>query len=292
MSLVEPYGSWPSPITAASVAEGGTPLRFPQPVGDEVWWTEGRPTEAGRQTVVRHGVDGTITELLAAPWNARTRVHEYGGQCWVAVPAAGGHALVFAHYPDQRLYRLDPSRTPTPITPEPDEPASLRYADLVLGPDGDVWCVREAHTPDGIRRDIVAVPVDGSATDDPSRVRSVVSGSDFLAWPRPGDDGRTLAWVAWDHPRMPWDGTELRVGEIGPDGTVTAWRTVLGGPTESVCQPEWAGPDHLYAISDRSGWWNPYRVPAAGGDPVPLCEREEEFGEPLWALGTDRKSVV
>ena len=286
MTLTAPFGQWPSPISAADVARGAIRLSFPQLVGDlgeQVWWTEGRPEEAGRLAVVRSGTDGAVADLLPAPWNARTRVHEYGGRSFLSVPVTGGHALVFAEFTDQRLYRLDPDATdPVPLTPAPAEPCALRYADLVLAPGGDsVWCVRESHSAGGqVTRHIVTVPLDGSG-----QVTEVVSGSDFLAWPRPSTDGRMLAWVAWNHPQMPWDGAELRVGEIGPDGTVREWSTLLGGPQESVFQPEWAAPDALYVVSDRSNWWNLYRVGLTGGEPTPLCPREEEFGTPLWQLG-------
>ncbi|HEX5497542.1 MAG TPA: prolyl oligopeptidase family serine peptidase [Mycobacteriales bacterium] len=295
MTSTAPYGAWTSPITAADVARSGVRLRFPRLVGEggqQVWWLEGRPEQGGRQAVVRQLADGSVHDVLPAPWNARTRVHEYGGQSFLAVPhgRSGEHALVFTEFTDQRLYRLDPdSAEPVPLTPAPRQPAGLRYADPVADPSGrSVWCVRESHESDGmVRRHLVTVPLDGSG-----EVTEVVSGSDFLAWPRPSADGRLLAWVAWDHPRMPWDGTELRVGQIGPEGTVDRWRTLLGGPTESVLQPEWARTDTLYAASDRSGWWNLYRIGLAGGEPEPLCPRPEEFGSPLWQLGFASYAVL
>ena len=289
------YGAWPSPIGASDVAVAGIRLSGPTTVhtdsGDEVWWAEARPTEGGRTVIVRRDAAGAVSDVLPAGWNARTRVHEYGGTAWLPLP---GGALAFADWSDQRVYRLDPgSTTPTPLTPEPAEAAGLRYADPVLAPGGDeIWWVREAHDQDTIRRHIVAVPVSGAAAADPAAVREIAGGSDFLAFPRPALDGRRLAWIAWDHPRMPWDGTELRVGELGPDGTVTSVATVLGGPDESVLQPEWADADTLYAVSDRSGWWNLYRLPAGGGEPEPLCPRAEEFGHPLWQLGMTTYAVL
>jgi len=289
------YGAWPSPIGASDVAVAGIRLSGPTTVhtdsGDEVWWAEARPTEGGRTVIVRRDAAGAVSDVLPAGWNARTRVHEYGGTAWLPLPGGG---LAFADWSDQRVYRLDPGSTaPTPLTPEPSEAAGLRYADPVLAPGGEeIWWVREAHDQDTIRRHIVAVPVSGAAAADPAAVREIAGGSDFLAFPRPAPDGRRLAWIAWDHPRMPWDGTELRVGELGPDGTVTSVATVLGGPDESVLQPEWADADTLYAVSDRSGWWNLYRLPAGGGEPEPLCPRAEEFGHPLWQLGMTTYAVL
>jgi dipeptidyl aminopeptidase/acylaminoacyl peptidase len=283
-----PYGEWPSPISAADLARSGVTLGFVAPVGDEIWWDETRPSENGRATVVRRRGDGTVVDALPQPWNARTRVHEYGGKAWLPVPAADGRgpSLVFAHWDDQRLYVLeDGADRPRPLTPAPAEPAALRYADPVLTGDGaEVLWVREAHHDGEVTRHIVSVPLDGSAADDGSRVREVAGGSDFLAYPRVSPDGRRIAWIAWDHPRMPWDGTELRVAHLD-DGVATAVRTVLGGPEESVLQPEWVDDATLYAISDRSGWWNLYRLPVEGGEAEPLCAREEEFAFPLWLLG-------
>ena len=289
------YGAWPSPIGASDVAVAGIRLSGPTTVhtdsGDEVWWAEARPTEGGRTVIVRRDAAGAVSDVLPAGWNARTRVHEYGGTAWLPLPGGG---LAFADWSDQRVYRLDPGSTaPTPLTPEPAEAAGLRYADPVLAPGGEeIWWVREAHDQGTIRRHIVAVPVSGAAAADPAAVREIAGGSDFLAFPRPAPDGRRLAWIAWDHPRMPWDGTELRVGELGPAGTVTSVATVLGGPDESVLQPEWADADTLYAVSDRSGWWNLYRLPAGGGEPEPLCPRAEEFGHPLWQLGMTTYAVL
>jgi dipeptidyl aminopeptidase/acylaminoacyl peptidase len=286
---VTPYGEWASPIDATALTGAARRLRFPSVVGDEIWWNEDRPNEAGRTTVMARRADGTVEDLLCAPWSARTRVHEYGGRSFLAVPGPAGPALVFAHFADQRLYRLDPDAgSPVPLTAAPPEPGAHRFADPVLSPDGtEVWCVRERHSAGDLDRHLVAVPLDGSAGDDPAAVREIVGGSRFLANPRPSPDGTRLAWLAWDHPNMPWDGTELRIGRLAPDGTVPDWSTVLGGVAESVFQPEWDGDGHLVAASDRSGWWNLYRVPppGTGGEVTALHPAAEEFGAPLWQLG-------
>jgi dipeptidyl aminopeptidase/acylaminoacyl peptidase len=285
---VTPYGEWVSPISAAALATAARRLSFPILVGDEVWWGEDRPAEAGRTTVMARRADGSFAELLPSPWSARSRVHEYGGRAFLAAPWRDQAALIFANFADQRLYRLAPGADrPIPLTPEPATTGALRYADLLLSPDAtEVWCVRERHRDGDLDRHIVAVPVDGRGRDEPAAIRELVGGSRFLAHPRLSPDGHRLAWLAWDHPAMPWDGTELRVGAL-ESHRVRSWSTVLGGPTEAVLQPEWAGDRHLLAISDRSGWWNLYRVPAPGTtDPVvPLCPRAEEFGAPLWQLG-------
>ena len=285
-----PYGSWISPITAAEVARGGHQLGGGRLVGAEVWWLETMSEEAGRNAIRRHGADGEPVDVLPAPWNARTRVHEYGGGSWTPIDRADGSgpSLVFTEFSDQRMYRLDPgSVQPVPLTPVPDLESGLRYADLVPSVDGrEIWCVRESHAPDGaVSRDIAAVPIDGVAAEDPSSVRVLVSGSDFLAYPTVSPDGRRLAWIAWNHPQMPWDGTELRVADLAPDGRFIDTRVVMGSATESVLQPDWVDSDTLVTVSDRTGWWNIYRVDAAGGEPRPLCPAEADFAGPLWMLG-------
>src|SRR5215472_3466291 len=301
MTMIAPYGSWESPITAADVARGQVPLSFPAVAGDEAWWHEGRPDEGGRTAIMAsRGGGAKPRELLPAPYNARTRVHEYGGRAYLPVPLpGGGFDLVFANFADQRLYRAPTSSVSTgsafeatPLTPEPEVPTGLRYADMTLSPDGrEVRCVREAHSAghDGqepaITRAIVAVPLDGTAHNDPSAIRVLVTGADFFAFPTPSPDGTRLAWINWDHPRMPWDGTELRVGPV-TGVTVADSAPVMGGPAESVLAPLWRDDDSLYAISDASGWWNLYLVSLPGGAaPSPLYPAEEEFAGPLWQLG-------
>jgi dipeptidyl aminopeptidase/acylaminoacyl peptidase len=281
MTQAIPYGAWPSPISAADLAIGTLTLSFPAVVGQEVWWSEARPEQAGRITIMRAAPDEEPAELLPEPWNARSRLHEYGGRSYLAVPTGDGPALVFANFADQRLYRADPGGAdPVPITPEPATPAGERYADFTLTPDRtEIVCVRESHAPDGtVSRAMVAVRVDGGGEP-----RVVLRDGHFLASPRFSPDGAHLSWLTWDHPRMPWDGTELRVARLDGD-RVGPPRTLLGGPTESVVQPEWADDNTLYAISDASNWWNLYAVPLDGPARA-LCPREEEFGGPLWQLG-------
>ena len=311
MTEIAAFGTWNSPISAADVARGTVSVSFPAIAGDEVWWQESRPAEGGRVTIMASaGPAREPRELLPAPWYARTRVHEYGGRSYLPVPSAepGRFDLVFANFANQRLYRLSaaseagPTPTPAPVPLTPDA-AGFRFADLVLSPDGrEVWCVRETVRPDDgrpeagfhvgggmqVSRAIVAVPLDGSAADGPSGgvIRTLVCGAQFFAFPAPSPDGRKLAWINWDHPRMPWDGTELRVGDAAGGATVAESALVMGGPTESVLAPRWRDDESLYAISDASGWWNLYEVAAAAGTaPRALHPAEEEFAVPLWQLG-------
>jgi dipeptidyl aminopeptidase/acylaminoacyl peptidase len=310
-----PYGAWPSPISAADVAKGQVTVSFPLVRGTDVWWQEGRPEEGGRVTVVHCDATGEQRALLPSPWNARTRVHEYGGRSYLPVPLPGpddkdpdGQAIVFANYADQRLYLMPvpPSgaggpaakgqaagaagraAAPRPLTPEPAAESghtALRFADFILSADEkEVWCVQERHDGGKISRAIVAIPLDGSAANDPGAIRELVTGADFFAFPTLSPDGSRLAWICWNHPRMPWDGTELRVGLIA-DGVPGAGRLVKGGMRESVLAPVWRDNSSLYVVSDWPGWWNLYQVGLLGEPAQALYPAEEEFAEPLWQLG-------
>ncbi|RBQ16052.1 S9 family peptidase [Spongiactinospora rosea] len=243
----------------------------------EVWWDEPRPQEGGRRCVVRRGSDGRTRDVLPPGWNARNRVIEYGGRSWRPI---GDGGLVFTNWADQRIYRHSGDGTPVPLTPE----GPYRYADLYLPPGrAEVWAVRETHHGTGredVRRDLVAVPLrpDGE-------VRPIARAQHFLMNPRLSPDGRTIAWIGWDHPRMPWDGTELCVAPLGEDGTAGPYRVVAGGPRESVIQAEWRDPGGLYAITDPDGWWNVHLVGLDGEPPRNLAPLPLEFGDAPWKLG-------
>ncbi|MCC3770081.1 prolyl oligopeptidase family serine peptidase [Streptomyces sp. UNOC14_S4] len=295
MVSTAPYGAWQSPVEARHAAHGGGRPEYVGTVGDEVWWVAPRPAEAGRQTLVRRRPDGTEASVLDAPWNVRSRVIEYGGLPWAAVPRpAGGPLVVFAHFADQRLYVCEPDAPggagPRPLTPLSPVGGGLRWADPVPRPElGEVWCVLEEFTGEGptdVRRVLAAVPLDGSAAQDRGAVRELTDDAHrFVTGPRLSPDGGRAAWLAWDHPRMPWDGSELKLARVTADGRLTDVRTVLGGPEESVAQVEWAADGTLLAATDRGGWWNLHRVDPDTGESVNLCPREEEFAGPLWKLG-------
>lgn len=277
-----PYGSWKSPITASDLAASSHPVDGGVFVDGDVWWSELRGAEGGRYSIRRTSrTKGAEPEdLLPAPWNARTRVHEYGGGAWVVTD---DKRIVFAEFTDQRLYLLTPGEEPRPLTPAD---SGFRFGELsVVGER--IMAVREVHGSGSLTRDIVMVPLDESAADDATKIVSVVSGSHFLAYPRISPNGQKLAWIAWEHPQMPWDGTELRVGELNEAGYVAEWSTLMGSETESVLQPEWISDDTLYALSDRTGFWNLYRLAATPGqgEPELLNETQSDVGGPLWTLG-------
>jgi dipeptidyl aminopeptidase/acylaminoacyl peptidase len=273
MTEVLPYGSWPTPITAALVVQAAVRLGGVVVDGPDVWWSEGRPAEGGRTAIARRRTDGSCEDVLAPPWNARTAVHEYGGGAWLVRDST----LWFSEWSDQRLYRLLPDHTPQPITPEPAIPRGDRYADVSLSPDG-AWlvCVRERHRGDGSEatNEIVRVAAGGG---EPA---VMVTGPDFVANPRWSADDRALCWIEWDHPNMPWDSTRLMVRGNGGDVVVA------GQPGESVVQPVWESNGSLLFLSDRTGWWNLYRW--NGRDVEAVVTIDGEIGEPQWVFGGSR----
>jgi dipeptidyl aminopeptidase/acylaminoacyl peptidase len=253
-----PYGTWPSTIDARTVARGSA-RRFAtvDVVGARIRWSEARPQEGGRVAVV----DSQLGDLTTAGANARTRVHEYGGGAtWYH-----GDTVFYSEFADSRVYRVDGAGM-RPITPEPRAEHGLRYADGVLTPEGaTVVCVRERHEGDDVINELVSFPADGSG-----EATIVHSGHDFYMAPRLDPSGKRLAWLAWDHPSMPWDGTLLYL-----DGEVIA-----GAPDESVIDPQWSPDGALHWCSDRTGWWNVYRE----GEALTALD-DAEIGGPAWAFG-------
>jgi dipeptidyl aminopeptidase/acylaminoacyl peptidase len=273
---VAPFGAWRSPISAELVARAGTRLSEAL-LGDDgsAWWLEGRPAEGGRTVLVRRPPDGEAEDVTPEGFYVRTRVHEYGGGAWFL----HGETVFFTNFEDQRLYRQDVGGAPRPITPEPSVPAGLRYADGRPTPDGRLLvCVRESHTGDEAVNELVAVPSDGSA--EPF---VLTTGRDFYSFPRLTPGGEVLAWICWDHPNMPWDGTELWVATLGAGGELGEPRLVAGGPRESIFQPEWSPNGELHFVSDRSGWWNIYRE--RDGEVEAVTAEEAELGYPQWLFG-------
>ena len=272
---IRPYGAWRSPITSELIVGEAIGLGDIIIDGDDIYWIEGRPSEGGRNVIVRHVRGGGIEEITPAPYSARTRVHEYGGG------AATVHrgAVFFSNFADQRLYRQTVRAAPTPLTPDD---AGWRYADGLFDMARQRWVgVREVHQTGGlVDNTLVAI---GLAAPEPGRV--LAQGHDFYASPKLSPDGRHLAWLTWDHPDMPWVGTRLWLAEIAADGALAAPRLVAGGAAESIFQPQFSPDGVLYFVSDRTGWWNLYCVDATSGAVRPLCPRDAEFGQPQWVFG-------
>ena len=286
---VTPYGAWSSPITARSLVEGAvgiSEVRVDPEDPDLIWWSESRPEEGGRTAIMHARLDeasavpGPPVEVTPPDANVRTLVHEYGGGSWW--PHAG--TLYYVDFSDQRLRRLDPDGTITELTPEPETPRALRYADGRLTPDA-AWivCVRERHdTGDEPANELVAIATDGS-----SPVEVLWAEADFVVAPRLALDGARIAWISWDHPNMPWDATRLHIHEFA-DGRIGDEIVTLGTDDEiSFCEPEF-GIHGLRVCSDHEGWWNLYDVDHPCGTLLPAVSGEFDIATPPWVFGMQR----
>ena len=282
---VAPYGSWASPITTAMLTEASIGLSSAGTDGNDLFWLESRASEGGRATLLRLAAGSdTPVELTPAPFNVRSRVHEYGGGAWTSAEGL----VIFSNFADNRLYRIDPDGgEPTPITPE----GAYRYADLRIDAAHDrLVAVREDHSlPDTEAvNTIVTLTLSGPNADGG---RIIVSGTDFVAAPRLNATGTKLAWLSWDHPNMPWDASELWAADIAADGTLSDPTPVAGGAGDSASEPHWLADDSLVFIAERTGWWNLYRA-IPGEEPTALHPAEAEFGVPQWVFGQSSFDVV
>lgn len=269
---VAPYGSWKSPITSDLIVSGTIGLGQVVLDGEDIYWIEMRPEESGRNVIVRRTPDGEISDVTPPGFNVRSRVHEYGGGAFTVKDGV----IYYSNFADQRLYRQAPGSSPQPLTPE----RALRFADGVIHPlQNRLICVCEDHTQgeqQAVNR-LVSLNLDAGGQ------QVLASGNDFYSSPCLSPDGQHLAWLSWNHPNMPWDGTELWVGEINGEGSLKTIKRVAGGVDESIFQPQWSPDGVLYFISDRTGWWNLYRW--QDGRVEPLLKVEAEFGMPQWLFG-------
>lgn len=275
-----PYGSWKSPIAADLIVSQTIGLGAIAMDKDDVYWLEMRPAEAGRSVLVKRSADG-IQDLTPAPFNVRTRVHEYGGGAY----AVAEGKVYFANFKDQRLYVQHPDSEPQPLTPESE--SQLRYADLVIDKARNrLICIREDHRDAGEPiNTLVSINLAGGSEGE-----IMASGCDFYASPNLSPDGSKLVWITWNHPNLPWDGTQLWISDIASDGSLSEPRAIAGGTDESIFQPQWSPDGKLYFVSDKSGWWNLYCFD--DGEIASLYPMEAEFGLPQWVFGMSTYGFV
>jgi dipeptidyl aminopeptidase/acylaminoacyl peptidase len=283
MTLSSPFGSWKSPVTSALLTSSGIGFSELQFSNGQLYWLESRPEEAGRVAIIRCDPSESPVDVLPPSFNARTRAHEYGGGAYFLHQ----DTIFFSNLKDQRLYRLDPDTEPRPITPEPPQPGSLRYADGRVTPDGKLIVgVRERHESGREPvNEIVALPADGSREP-----QIIACDYDFYSFPRISGDGKRLAWTCWRHPQMPWDGTELWTADFSADGWLSNSRRVAGSASESIFQPEWAPDGSLFFISDRTNWWNLYAERSGKIDAI--LETDGEIGVPQWVFGYSQYALL
>ena len=307
MNTISPYGSWKSPISSDLIVSGTVGLGQIAIDGDDIYWVEGRASEAGRSVIVRRTPDGKISDVTPPPFNVRTRVHEYGGGSFVVTSGV----VYFSHFADGRIYCQTLDSQPEPLTPA----VNCRYADGIVDKERSrLICVREDHTGEGEAVNSI-VSINLANGED---IQILTEGNDFYASPRLSPDGSRLSWISWNHPNMPWDGTELWVAQIKDDGDLGEKQLVAGGLEESIFQPEWSPNGVLYFVSDKSNWWNLYRTPLnppglfdsqqktqmIGGEGdgemgrweeagiEPLCKMAAEFGLAQWVFGMSTYAIV
>jgi dipeptidyl aminopeptidase/acylaminoacyl peptidase len=264
-----PYGAWKSPITADLIVGGSVGLGQIALDGEDIYWTESRPSEDGRTIVVKRAAGGVISDVTPAGFSVRCKVHEYGGGAF----AVAGGTVWFCNETDQRVWAQAPGAAPRPLS----ESGARRYADFSVDSGRSrLLAVCEDHTSAGEAENfLIAVEFAGGTT-------VLHRGRDFYAFPRLSPDGRKFAWICWDHPNMPWDGAELWLADIAADGGLVNEKCIAGGRDEAIFQPQWSPRGVLHFVSDRTGWWNLYRL---AGEPEPLCAMEAEFGLPVWQFG-------
>lgn len=267
------YGTWRSSISSDLIVSGTIGLSAVKFDGNDRYWLESRPSEGGRSTLVCLNEDGTTQDITPKPFNVRSRVHEYGGGGFLIHDSI----IYFTNFTDQRIYVHKKGETPQPLTAE----SSLRYADFILDTSRNrLISVAEDHSNDNTEPENKLVSIDLTTGE----VKNLVTGADFYASPRLSPDNSQLAWIAWHHPNMPWDATELYLANINPDGNLTDITLVAGGKNESICQPEFSPDGVLYFSSDRHNWWNIYRR-ENDGNIESLYPLDAEFGYPHWVFG-------
>lgn len=269
MPTQAPFGTWASPVSAAGVATASVSLSQVRMQRGTLYWVERRPDEGGRSVLV--AADGSgLHDVVGAPFDLRSQVHEYGGGVW----GLDDDRLWFVNADDQCLYCSTGQGEPRRVT----VPGPYSYADLqVDARRGVCVCVRERREYGGVHNELVAVERDGA-------VHVLHAGHDFYASPRLSPNRDRLAWLTWDHPNMPWDATTLWCAQVDDRGRLSNARRVAGDGTESLFQPQWSPDGELFVVSDRSDWWNIHHVDPAGGL-RPVTAHEAEFGLPQWVFG-------
>ena len=273
---VAPFGSWASPFKIERLTDRVVFLTEPRAIDGARYWLEGHPDEGGRQVLVRLEQDGTITRLTPEGFNARSRVHEYGGGAYLV----SGDLIVVSDFVSGRLHRVVRPGDLVPMTPE----RQWRFADAVHDAARNrLIAIREDHEADVVERhgewnnDLVAIDLDSG------EVSVLAAGSDFYMAPRLSPDGTTLVWLEWHHPNMPWDGTELRLATIGADGSLLDPQTIAGSRRDWISQPRWSPDGILHFAAEPTGWMNLYRY--VDGRIEQVTDLQAELVPPDWQFG-------
>ncbi len=278
MTLAQP-GTWHSPITPEMLTESGVTFGYTQTFAGELYWDESRPSENGRNVVV----SGSGKDMLPPPWSASTRVHEMGGLSWLVCAWQEVTGVLFAEKTDQRIYWLAPGADPVAITAESPAGTLARYCDFLIR-GSEIWCIREVTSGHETSRDLIAINPTGE-------IRILDANSHFYAHLALSPDQNALAWISWEHPQMPWDGTELRVSRISSQGDLEASNVRAGSTSEAVNSPVWANNESLFYISDKSGFWNIWETSSLGKNRQVVVE-SAEWSKPMWQVGMNLLHIL
>ena len=267
------FGSWSSPISSDLIVNETVSLGQLTLDGEDIYWIEGRPSDGGRQVLVKRTPNGNTHDITPSPYSCRSLVHEYGGSAYLIAD----EFVYFSNYHDQRIYMQKPSEAPTPITPSGD----FRYADGVYDHKRNrIIYILEDHSDSNRHPVNSLVSIDAEGIGD---VQYLVTGYDFYSCPRINPEATQLTWITWNHPNMPWDSTELWVADLTNNGLLENSHMVFGGETNSILEPSWSPDGVLHFVSDTTGWWNLYKLQF--GKVTPLWPLDGEFTRPPWSLG-------
>lgn len=277
---IAPFGSWKSPITADAILAGSIGLGAVAIDGNDLYWSESRPAEKGRNVLVKRDRNGTTVDLTPATFNVRTRVHEYGGGSFLIEKAT----TYFVNFIDQRIYTQSLNSDPKVLTPE----GQKRYADFVLDSSRNrLITVCEDHGSESQEPDNFLASIDLETGE----IKPLVSGNDFYSSPRLSPNQSQLSWITWEHPNLPWDSTQLWLAEINSTGELENIRCIAGqSQIESISEPKWSPDGMLYFSSDRDNWWNLYRYHQEKIESI--YPMDAEFSYPHWVFGLSTYTFV
>lgn len=272
MTTYAPYGTWKSEISFKSLVEGAVAFRNIEIDGEDLYYLESRPQEKGRSVFVAYA---TRQDLFPTPFNARTLVHEYGGKCGIIYHKI----LYFSNYADQQVYQVSSDGIPEKLTHE----EKMRFGDFCIHPSGKwMYAVYEDHSnPSKTQNGIAKIDLFSGA------VTPLCFSHDFYMAPRVNPQGDRLALLAWNHPNMPWDGTQLLLCDLNSDGLVQNEEEIAGGASESVLEPSWSPEGRLYYVSDRTGYWNLYDEQGRS-----ITHLSADFAAPPWILGNQSYTFI
>jgi dipeptidyl aminopeptidase/acylaminoacyl peptidase len=265
-----PFGTWPSSISADIVASAAPKINHIQSNGTLLTWVESRPNEGGRNVIMGRTQDGLISDLIPPPYSHYSRVHEYGGMAYTLSESC----IYFVNASDQRIYQqIIGEKNPTPITK-----AGPRFADLILDSSNNrLIAICEQHNKTSEPENYL---VGVSLEADNPQLTPLARGADFYAYPRISPNGKSLCWIEWNHPNMPWDSTQLWQADIHNHRLENKQLIAGGDGHEAIFQPQWSPDNQLYYVSDRGNWWNIYSA-----DKGIIMAMPAEFATPLWQFG-------